>query len=465
MTRQEIKTTETIVFCDVKNLRILPYSIAFDFIALLKNPKLDNIIRETLRTTLPQRDNYENEIDLWIDLESAGEITVLQSKALATVIANAIQEIGNVRLVLNSKTHVTRDNKYFLRYLMQFSNKVKVIYRNHTYSTSNDYKYLKWPCFTALDNLNFSSNIENILPHAWRCAELGAEEVAFRILYAGMDKAEITYLKQLYLVQLQFMRIATQYYEDAAMEPKEISQHFNTLYESFHLAKAWGSILTRRIKEAKYHFETAKVRMNEIPSDLNALYRMNIYALFQHLSGNTGNAFIVENRIKKSIQKSLLPHPQITYINSINLARLYRHVGNYDAAKNHYDIAFNTKRWKTSETDLIYSNVCYGMLCEKQNQSESALHYWLQAAIYWLEAKTPESLGWRAVRAILQPEFMPRTPVDIINIEKAILTKLKQLLTKSKRLSMNIRDSDLPNDLTVLTRLLSNGILQIDKIS
>lgn len=437
----------------------LPYSGMFDCIEYFQNVALERLMAAALMNTLPQRSHYANDIDLWIDLESQGEITILQAKALARVMADYIQSltVKEVRLCLGSRNEMTRDNHYFLHYLKKLTSKVTLVYRPTPKNPGlNDLKYLRWSCFPKSGELDYTSHPENILQHAWRCAELGAEELAFKIINTGIEKASLFYIKQLYLVQLQFMRIATQYYEAAAQEDKNISIDNCRLHHSFHLTKAWGNTLCRRIVEASHYFEAAKVSMNYSPADLDDLYRMNIFALFQHLSGNTENAFIIENKIKHVIKEASKPYPQITYINSINLARLYRYIGDYDQAKIHYDRAFNTQRGKKSETDLIYANVCYAMLYEKQNQLALALQYWINAALHWLNAETPESLGWRAVRAIALSGFKPRSPVDTAIIDAALLKKIKDLGEKTQCHLVLAKEESAKNNLIVLTKALIN---------
>jgi hypothetical protein len=444
MTKKSLKKQR--VDIDVQTYRLLPYSIVFDILNYYQSAELNAAVCACLTNTLPHRDNYENDIDLWIDLESSGDITIIQAKALAIVLSDYMQnQEDQITIALNSKNEMTRDNKTLLYYLQQFSDKAKFIFGETSLKaatlpatppatlpdTAPDVDFLKWSCFIPIKNQDYTESVESILYHAWRCAELGADEVGFKIMEMGIKTARLFYLKQLYLVQLQFMRIASQHYAAAADEKRKVAKDFDSLYHSFNLTRAWGLILTRRVKEAQQFFALAGLNMDAFPSDLDSLYRMNIFALAQHIGGRIDNAFIIENRIEQTLAQADKPYPQMTYINSINLARLFRFAGNYEEAEKYFEKAFSIERIKKSETDLIYRNVCYGKLYENKNLWNEAMQYWLQAATHWIEAKTPEALGWRAIRAIAFQQFVPRSWLDTHIIDQAILKKLIELREKT----------------------------------
>lgn len=419
---------EKIIYCEVDQKRFLPYSILFDLLTYFANQKLNQTISHTLATTLPNKSQYKNEIDLWVDMECLGDITVIMAKSLANVIANYIQEKTIIHINLPKK--MSRENQFFIHYLQLLSSHIEVTYGDIIHLKTDwgphDTAYLQWPCFGMRTAFDYHKEIASIFCYAWRCAELGAEEVGFHLLKTGQQEIKDAYLQQLYCVQLQCMRVATQHYAAAAAETKEFPVWFEDLLRLFNLMKAWGSILSRQIEQAQHYFQLAKVTIDDLPTDIDSLYRMNVFALFQQLSGLTENAITIEKKIEKAICALKKPRPQITYINFINLARLYRHQGDHEKSKHYYDKAFLHRGIK-SETDAVYQQTCYALLYEKQEQYEVALQYWLNAAMKWLSLETPEALGWRVVRALALPNFKPRTYLDTDSITQALIIKLIKL--------------------------------------
>ncbi len=274
------------VYADTHHYRLLPYSIVFDLLSYFKDAELNQRVCRALRETLPQRVDYVRDIDLWIDLDALGNITVVLAKALASLMADYLLQVYSEPIVITitSKSNLTCENEIFLYFFKEYSPRVEVTAGSiNNALTPLDDAYLQWPCFTALKSDDYTRNVENIMRHAWHCAELGAEEVAFRIMEIGMRKARIFYIKQLYLLQLQFLRIATQHYTSAADEDRKITAEFNCLAPAFYLTKAWGCMMTRRVAAARDYFALANVDINTLPADLESIYRLNIFALLQHL--------------------------------------------------------------------------------------------------------------------------------------------------------------------------------------
>lgn len=411
--------------------RILPYASIFDLLHHFNNSTLNDNIAAIFDHFLPKTAHYKNNIDLWVDLESLGDITCLLAKELAYQLAEHINDLHLVKItyVCYSEKNLTRDNYVLLNYLTKLSSKFSIAYnpKFEAKKQFDDAIYLKWPSLAGSHHLDYNHHIAIVLNYAWRCAELGAEIIGFRILQQAIKQVSSNDLKSLYRSQLQYMRVASQHYQAAADEEVHAEDLDPELHHALYLTKAWGCILSRQIDRAKYCFSQAGMSMHYQPSDINSLYRMNIFALLQHLSGNTHNALLIENSIQSAIQQLNEPRPQIEYINSINLARLNRYTRNFSQSISHYNAAFNTVTGIKSETDFIYSNVCYGMLHEKQADSTKALHHWLKASLHWLVSDTPEALGWRAVRAIMQPDFKPRSQLNPDRISHALFGKLREL--------------------------------------
>ncbi len=429
------KVSKLVIFSDATHSTFFPYSLVFDLLMYFDDPKLDTVVKNIFEKWLPQYSDYQNPLDFWVDLESMGEVSVLMAKQLAMVIKDYIREAieYEVVLLISLNKKITRENQLFIFYLKQ-SNTVAIDFtqKENYISTVCDYsKYMAWFCIVDFKHIDFHVETALVLKYAWHCASLGAEEVGFSILETAIDSVLHITIKIVYLVQLQFMRIATQYYDEAARENRVPEVGHEEMIESFYVTKAWGNVLTRRIDAAGYYFNRANMTMESTLNDVNCLYKMNIFALYQYLIGHVENALYIENKIKKKIAENS-ESPQITYVNSISLARLYRYAEEYDSAKAAYDAAFNLPEVIRSETYWIYSNVCYGMLYERQNRDLLALEHWLLATLHWLTAKTPEALGWQAVRVISEPNYKPRTLFDVNGITHSFLLKLIELAEKNQ---------------------------------
>lgn len=354
------KTKILVIYSEIDDKRFLPYSIVFDLLNYFNDEMLTNAI-QAIFNKMPCSSHYSNQMDLWIDLESQGETTALIAKNIATVIKNYLQQSGNlIHLIIKLHAKINRDNQMVIHFLQDITNVIKIIYRENRIAEETihygiDTNYLSW--FDVEKHVDFQNErySEKILQYASRCAEIGAEEISFRILENSIKTIQNPNLKKLFLSQLKFLRTATQRF------------------------------------------------LSEEQSELS---------------------------ITKSIASTEKPRSQMTSLNSLNSAHLYENNNAFTEAKKQYDRAFETVRGIKSETDFVFSQVCYGQLYEKQESHRQALFYWLKAAVHWLVTENKDALGWRAVRAIAIPDFIPRNYLNCDKIHLAFINKLTSLSDK-----------------------------------
>lgn len=405
----------------------LPYSLMFSLLNYFNDKDLDKTVYHSFVTLLPQAANYKNSIDHWVDLEVSGNITILLAKQLAHVICDYIA-VKNVLVTLEvpnnlEKGNLGKDNLYFIEYFSKLNNLSYVTKISENNSLD---KYLQWDCFIDLTKLHEEDNVREICNGLWRIAEYGAEELSFNVLEKLIKQVGNSYLRDLYLVQLQFMRIASMHYKAAASEIRIVSEAYPDLQHSFYLTKAWGNILIRNISAAGNYFQLANISEKSLPENIDQLYRMNIFALYKHLAGHSDVALNIENKIRQCISSLSEKRPQITYINAINLARLFRYKNDLVKAKEYYDEAFANVSIH-SESHWVYTSICYGLLCEKEGNWHGAFDHWTKAWISWHNMKTPEALAWRAVRAIGLFDFYPHDKLNIKKISDCFIKKIHQL--------------------------------------
>jgi hypothetical protein len=91
---------------------------------------------------------------------------------------------------------------------------------------------------------------------------------------------------------------------------------------------------------------------------------------------------------------------RLRYVNSINIARLYRRRKEFDEAERYYQRAFDTTLGVRSESDLIYTNICLAQLNHERGCEDVARTHWLRAAFHWAAAIVPEAIGARVAGAL-----------------------------------------------------------------
>src|SRR5690606_27094628 len=109
-----------IIQCDEDNF--LPYSIAFDILNNFKNRKLNKLVQDTLNNYLPQSSQYKNNLDLWVDLESCGDITILMAKKLADIFCEFMRDHAVDKIILQKSYNsiMTRDNNWLIYSLQEY---------------------------------------------------------------------------------------------------------------------------------------------------------------------------------------------------------------------------------------------------------------------------------------------------------------------------------------------------------
>lgn len=229
----------------------------------------------------------------------------------------------------------------------------------------------------------------------------GGYAIALRILVAIrnkiIDKLELASV----VSQIQNIRIALMYFSEAANEKAPPEDLPNEYKASLYQSKAWGLVMTNRPHEAEPFFELARKYLSKTKYPRVYLYLLNISALNKLKIGDLDSAFGFEREIenKLSLQKNIDWH--IVYINSINQARLYKKIKDYELAQTYYLKAFEVNNSLKVESDLLYFNFCFAQLEELKGNNNRAFIFWLRSSIHWLSNEHPEALAPRVAQAIL----------------------------------------------------------------
>ncbi len=144
------------------------------------------------------------------------------------------------------------------------------------------------------------------------------------------------------------------------------------------------------------------------------LYVLNIFALTCLRLGRIEEALAIERNIENDVSRYWPTDHHLVYINSLNLARLMRRVGQLDESARYYERAFQTCVGVCSESDLVFKNSCEGLLEDLRGRPEMSCAAWLRTACHWLAMEVPESLAPRSCRILLDGE-MPSDFVDVVS--------------------------------------------------
>jgi hypothetical protein len=435
------------IYIDLSAKLRLPYKLAIDCAQQLDQNLLKKIYSIINKPFISKA--YTQIIDAWVDIEAYGNITAIKARDLAELLVHALKEKQSsfvLKIFLGAQGW-TEDNLSLLQILQQNCDcvKIEMLTEQPRNAALNQEKLLALniPSLpkSQLTALYLKANSDDgLIAYTWYVAARGASNLSINLLKSAYQ-AELDYKRKTsYLIHLQFIRLVAGYFSEAAAE-EDIPGIENAgieICDSLFYAKAYCGMLSNQTDCSKKYFEKINITANLASSDLLSLYRANIYALLQHRLGHTDVAFQIEHQIESKLATQTEKNTQIRYINSLNLARLYRLKEDFLESKLYYDLAYASISGLYSETDHVYRNVNYASLFEGENRLDKALVYWTRAALHWLSMKYPESLGWRAARAILRRPLFPNDALDINEINTAISQKLRSFIEK---LNINLIDS------------------------
>lgn len=265
-----------------------------------------------------------------------------------------------------------------------------------------------------------------LIGYAWQAYMGGNAELGLLLLKKCEDSAESIHQKGEFTAQLQGMRIADMRFAEAAREELPSPLIANRLQSFRHQTIGWGKAMTGDFIAAELHFDQAAELQKPFADPLEEAYFNNIRAFAQYRTGNVHQAL----RLEKAVEQLHHAQPQedyrLTYINSINQARLYRSLKVYDKADLYYEKAFATTVGNRSESDLIYTHICRALLSQDRGQDGESFANWFKAALYWVAASYPEAIGWRTLSGITNRRFSPTDDV-IEETSRALLLRLHDL--------------------------------------
>ncbi|MFB9240505.1 hypothetical protein IV454_25065 [Massilia antarctica] len=235
----------------------------------------------------------------------------------------------------------------------------------------------------------------------WKHIESGYRELALSYMDMAEAKASSPAEKMAYRTQKQFMHITLSNFKAAANiddpDPALPPDLLGTLLE----LKGWGLVMSGSHQAALPYLTKALAMFEPKAMDKTYLFLMNITA-FAHLrNGDHEAAFKLEKRIEQLLDDPTLGDARIAFVNSINLARLYRYRGELDESQTYYGRAFSTVEGGRTDTDAVNVNLCLLRVEEARGNTREAMLCWIRAALHWCASECPEALNWRVHPLIL----------------------------------------------------------------
>lgn len=237
---------------------------------------------------------------------------------------------------------------------------------------------------------------------AWQAFAQGSLELALEFLERAVTCAKTPAEKAVCHARAQGIRIASHRFAEVAAVPEPARTLPPALRQFILQTKGWGLVMTGNPTAAEECFSVPLATLASKPTlDTEDLYLLNIHALSVLRQGRPEEALAIEHRIEAERENQPDPDHRLSYINHINLARLYRGRGELGPASRHYEEAFATTTGVRSASEALHWNVIQASMAAAAGDGAQADIAWLRAALHWLACPVPEALGQRVIQALL----------------------------------------------------------------
>lgn len=256
---------------------------------------------------------------------------------------------------------------------------------------------------------------KNFARHSIGLATLYMERAA-ECARSPMEKAAL-------LCQLQGMRIAGFQYA-AAGSVQEPSASWPEWAQAFIFqSKGWGLVLSGNAAEAEKYLSKAIAMLHHLPP-AELLFLKNIYALSKFRLGETEEALRLENEIETEHAQLAETDYQLLFVNSINLARVYRKKKDFASSEKYYRNAVSTTAGLCTDSDLLMGTISLANLFFEQERYAEALSHYFACALFWISTPVQEAVNKRTGLAL--QAFAPGKN-SLSREENISLTLLNQL--------------------------------------
>jgi hypothetical protein len=422
-----------------------------------------------------------NTISDWVNTDdSVGDPTAIRAQEMTNILCSLLNKNG----ISSLKIHVdlgdrllTIDNFFALLFLSESMNHLEIFFylspnnitdlqcltrtfyekKNvviHSRQTSrflNESVYvktaeqLKTKRHQLLSALGFSfdeafhaslSNLGTIISYAWSSLKSGAYPLSCQLLESilSQDDLDSTVREEIF-IHLQIIRFLS--HQHHKINNEAFPEHFHCIsqerIEHLYFIRAFAATLTRNLEMAEILFQKAKIHLTMTMTDEDSIYKLNLYALFLLIKGNTDTAFILENQLHDYIQSHHIHAAPLKHVVLMNIARLFKKSKHYDFANDYYKKAYyELSGGGFTQFDYINYAIDTAILSEARGQWVEALFSWVKVAICWLSCSNPYALPVRT-RLVLCNEKVTETviPLSMERVNQFLLEKINCLCVLS----------------------------------
>ncbi len=275
------------------------------------------------------------------------------------------------------------------------------------------------------------TNVATLLCEGFRQVATGGEESGL-YLFRAASRCAATLVERATIEALaQGLKIAMLRFQEAAEAEEPSGELPEPLRGILHQHKGWALVMVGDTAGGLKHLSVAvNLLIPTFAGQREALYLLNIFALAWLRAGVPETALRLETLINAALRDQHSDDYQLRYVNSLNLARLHRELGNLAISRQMYEDAFATSLGVRSNSDLIYMNACLARLDSQGGSQYASLLGWLRVVLHWLSSPAPEALAKRAIRMLLGG--YPESSESLVNVlATALMGHLAEAIRRS----------------------------------
>lgn len=260
-----------------------------------------------------------------------------------------------------------------------------------------------WKAYAQVLGNNVYVDPEVLITEAWRRFMEGGIEGAIYIMEKVIACAQNLELKGRFLWELQGMRIALQQFNEACAiaDPSEALP--TDVKAGLLQTKGWAFTILGNAKQGTAYLGRARELLRPSLEGTNQfLFLENIYALSRLKSGDYDDALRVEKSIEQKLADMEQANMALTYVNTINQARLYSIAKDFKTSLDYYSRAFETTFGVRTDSDHVYGHFCLARTFSSLGKLDIALQHWISCCLFWVSWQVPEGLAPRASSGMLK---------------------------------------------------------------